>query len=145
MPRSTPRSDSNSRSEGAGQRDEPCPRHERPRRLAQTGRETSLPVPHGDVTPNAVEQVFLERRGGRVEVLLVLEDDAGGRSRERLPLPTSDLSEATRWTARRLAQRGIRPARKLRLRVAGGDDLRDDEVLLDLFLTELRRGDSSGR
>src|SRR5690625_7392854 len=37
----------------------------------------------GPVTPSSVEQGFLERRGGSTPVLLVLEDPAGARTRDR--------------------------------------------------------------
>ncbi|HEX7003453.1 MAG TPA: hypothetical protein VF168_04625 [Trueperaceae bacterium] len=89
------------------------------------------------MTPRTVEQVFLENKGGGINVLLVLEDEAGGRSRERLPLSARDLESAVRQSARHLAQRGVRPARRVRLRVAGGGELRDDSELLRLFLDEL--------
>ncbi|MEX2536950.1 MAG: hypothetical protein WD273_15240 [Trueperaceae bacterium] len=91
------------------------------------------------MTPRAVEQVFLEPKGGGIEVLLVLEDEAGGRTREHLPLPLNDLKAAIRQVARQLTYRGIKPARKVRLRVGRGDELRDDGELLRLFLEELGR------
>ena len=94
------------------------------------------------MTPRAVEQVFLEPKGGGIEVLLVLEDEAGSRTRERLPLPGNDLTAVTRQVARQLANRGVKPARKVRLRVSQRGDLRDDPVLLQLFLDELRAGQS---
>lgn len=94
------------------------------------------------MTPRAVEQIFLEPKGGGIEVLLVLEDEAGARTRERLPLPGNDLSAVTRLVALRLANRGVKPARRVRLRVAQGSDLRDDPKLLKLFLEELRAGQS---
>jgi hypothetical protein len=86
------------------------------------------------MTPRRVEQVFLERKAGAVEVLLVLEDEAGGRTRERFPVPTVELAEAARSSARRLARRGVGPARRVRLRVARQGEMYDDELLLDLFL-----------
>jgi hypothetical protein len=89
------------------------------------------------VTPRFVEQVFLESKSGGTEVLLVLENEAGARTRERLPLPVRDHDEAARQAARRLASRGVVAARKVRLRVTRGGDLRDDPELLKLFLAEL--------
>jgi hypothetical protein len=91
------------------------------------------------VIPRFVEQVFLSPRGGGVEVLLVLEDEAGARTRERLPLATADLQHAAGQAARQLARRGVRAARLVRLRVGRGDRLRDDAQLLELFLAELER------
>ncbi|MEX2542843.1 MAG: hypothetical protein WD314_13625 [Trueperaceae bacterium] len=91
------------------------------------------------MTPRFVEQVFLSRNAGAVEALLVLEDEAGARSRERFPISTaSDFGDAARWLARMLARRGVRPARKVRLRVGQGEQLRDAPELLGLFLAEWR-------
>lgn len=87
------------------------------------------------MTPTSVEQIFLEPKGGGIEVLLVLENQAGARTRERAPLPTQDARKATELLARRLAYRGVQPARLVRLRVAG----RDDPALLELFLRVLER------
>lgn len=91
------------------------------------------------MTPRFIEQVFLTRKGGGVEALLVLEDAAGARSRERFPVSTTrDLGDAARRVARSLAQRGVRPARKVRLRVGRGEELLDAPELLGLFLAELK-------
>lgn len=90
--------------------------------------------------PSAVEQVFLERKHGGTEVLLVLEDPAGGRTREKLPLPIRDLEQAVLQVGRRLAQRGVGAAGKVRLRVGSEGRLRDDPQLLRLFLAELAAG-----
>lgn len=87
--------------------------------------------------PSMVEQVFVERRGGVTLVLLVLEDAAGGRTRERIPLPVTDPAVAVRQAARQLAHRGIGPARRVRLRAGKGDSLVDDARLRELFLAEL--------
>lgn len=94
------------------------------------------------MTPRSVEQVFLEPKGGGVAVLLVLEDEAGARTRERLPLTGNDLSVITRQVARQLSNRGVKPSRKVRLRVTRGGTLRDDPNLLRLFLEALRAGQS---
>jgi hypothetical protein len=96
------------------------------------------------VTPRFVEQVFLESKSGGTEVLLVLENDAGARTRERLPLPVRDHADAARQAGRRLAARGVAPARQVRLRVTRGGELRDDPELLRLFLAELRGGPLDG-
>jgi hypothetical protein len=92
------------------------------------------------MTPRFVEQIFLASKAGGTEVLLVLEDEAGARTRERLPLPVRDLADAARQAARRLASRGVVPARQVRLRVTRGGELRDDPGLLRLFLAELSGG-----
>jgi hypothetical protein len=84
-----------------------------------------------------VEQLFLRPRAGRVEVLLVLEDPAGARSRETLVTPASANEAAVRFVARRLAERGIGPALRTRLRLERGSETSDDPRLLALFLREL--------
>lgn len=94
-------------------------------------------MPH--LTPRFIEQVFLTPKAGGVEALLVLEDEAGARTRERLPISsTSDFSEAARLLARTLYRRGVRAARRVRLRVGRGDGLRDAPELLSVFLRELK-------
>jgi hypothetical protein len=103
-----------------------------PRRCGLLDRDTV--VGGIEMTPRRVEQIFLERKGGVVEVLLVLEDDAGGRTRERFPVPTVELAEAIRLSAQRLARRGVGPTRRVRLRVVRQGEMYDDGVLLDLFL-----------
>lgn len=70
-------------------------------------------------------------------MLLVLENEAGARIRERMPLDVGDSSEATRIAARQLAYRGIEPVRSLRLRLSVGNELRDDPELRRLFLDTL--------
>lgn len=96
--------------------------------------------------PDVVEQLFVQSRGGRLEVLVVLEDPAGGRLRERLLAPTAEPGAAIRFVARRLAERGIRAAPRARLRVTRGGALEDDRALLERFLRELRlaRGEEDG-
>lgn len=89
------------------------------------------------MTPSSVEQVFLERRGGSTQVLLVLEDPAGARTRDRLVVASPDLTVAVKQAARLLAHRGIGPAGKVRLRVSTKQGLEDDAGLLALFLDEL--------
>src|SRR5690625_190888 len=89
------------------------------------------------VTPAIVEQVFLTRKGGATEVLFVLEDAAGGRTRDRLTVASLDDELAVRQAARLLAYRGVVAGEKVRLRVSRGDELIDDGALLALFLDEL--------
>ncbi len=83
---------------------------------------------------DTVEQVFVRRRGGHTEVLLVLESPAGERLRETLPLGGVGFEEAARRAAVELARRGIRPARRLRVRSERGGSLDDDAALRDVFL-----------
>lgn len=68
---------------------------------------------------------------------LVLEDEAGARTRERLPLPVSEPRTALRQAAVQLAARGVAPSRRLRLRVSRGGELRDDEELREYFAAAL--------
>lgn len=77
-----------------------------------------------------LEQVFVERKGGRVELRLVLEAASGARTRTTLWAPSGDLAEAVRWAGRALARAGeVRDVARLRLRVARGGDLVDDRAL----------------
>lgn len=84
--------------------------------------------------PNALEQLFVARRGGRVELRLVLVDPADGRTRVTHLAPTADEREAVRWLGRHLAREGeIRDLRRLRVRVGRGGQLRDaPELARDL-------------
>jgi hypothetical protein len=78
------------------------------------------------VRPNALEQVFVGRRGGRVELRLVLVDPADGRTRATQLAPTSDEREAARWLGRHLARGGeIRDLRRLRVRTERAGQLAD--------------------
>lgn len=88
---------------------------------------------------DAVEQIFLRRVAGRIELLLVLESPSGSRERERLRTPAATPSEAVRFAAVHLARRGVRPARRVRLRVDRGGALADDVALRDAFLEALRQ------
>ncbi|MDR9392308.1 MAG: hypothetical protein RI554_09805 [Trueperaceae bacterium] len=73
-----------------------------------------------------VEQVFVERDGGRWSVRLVLEDPAGARRRETLPTPADGPEAALDVLARHLARRGdVDGFVRLRVRLARGGDLED--------------------
>lgn len=77
-----------------------------------------------------LEQVFVGRRSGRVELRLVLEAVSGARTRTTLLAPGSDPGEAVRWAARALARAGeVRDLSRLRLRVERGGTLVDDPAL----------------
>jgi len=78
------------------------------------------------VRPNALEQVFVARRGGLVELRLVLVDPADGRTRTTQLAPTGDEREAARWLGRQLARAGeIDDLRRLRVRTGRGGQLAD--------------------
>ena len=80
--------------------------------------------------PHALEQLFVARRGGRIELRLVLVDPADGRTRGTLLAPTADPAEAVRWLGRHLAREGgIHDFRRLRVRVERGGTLVDDPAL----------------
>jgi hypothetical protein len=91
------------------------------------------------VRTDRVEQLFVRRRAGRIEVLMVLESPAGGRQRETLQTPTSSPEEAVRFAATHLARRGIAASDRLRLRVERGGELVDDVRLRELLVARLAR------
>lgn len=93
---------------------------------------------------DAVEQVFVHRRAGRIELLVVLESPSGERQRETLLAPTASPLEAVGYAAVHLARRGIGPARRVRVRVDRGGALRDDPTLLEAFLRRLRSEGGDG-
>lgn len=82
----------------------------------------------------AVEQLFVQRRGSRVELLVVLESPAGERQRERLVAPTADAEEAVRFAAVQLARRGLRVGQRLRVRRERGGKLIEEPALKRVFL-----------
>jgi hypothetical protein len=82
------------------------------------------------VTRVDVEQVFVARSGGRVELTLMLLDPIGRRTRPVHLAPTGDVAEAVGWLGRALARDAtVRSVRGARLRVHRGDALRDDPLL----------------
>ncbi|HKI57155.1 MAG TPA: hypothetical protein VKB31_08395 [Trueperaceae bacterium] len=91
-----------------------------------------------------VEQVFVRRRGGRVELLVVLETPAGERQRETLLAPTSSPEEAVRYAAVQLARRGLGAATRLRLRRDLGGTLVDDPQLKQAFLRAMAAAAEDG-
>lgn len=94
-----------------------------------------------------VDQLFVGRRSGRVELLVVLETPAGERQRETLLAPTAVPEEAVRYAAVQLGRRGLHAGERLRVRREQGGTLVDDAVLkrafLDAFL-DASRGDGGG-
>lgn len=95
--------------------------------------------------PQAVEQLFVRRRGGRIELLAVLETPAGERVRETLLAPTASPEEAVRYAGVQLARRGLRAARRVRVRRETGGALVDDEALKRAFLAALGPHDEEER
>jgi hypothetical protein len=91
------------------------------------------------VRVDRVEQLFVRRRAGRIELLMVLESPAGDRERETLQAPTSSPEDAVRFAGTQLARRGIVASGRLRLRVERGGGLVDDARLRDLLLATLAR------
>jgi len=91
------------------------------------------------VRPHALEQLFVARCGGRIELRLVLVDAAEGRSRATHLAPTTDEDEAVRWLGRHLARAGeVRDLRRLRVRVARGGALVDAPALGDRLVAAYR-------
>lgn len=87
------------------------------------------------ISGRELEQLFLRRRGGRIEAFLVFEDPAGARHRETLPLPYADAESAAEALGRILARRGdVEDAPRLRVREERGGGLHDRPDLRDLFL-----------
>jgi hypothetical protein len=93
------------------------------------------------VRAERLEQVFVGRRGGRVELRLVLEAASGARTRTTLLAPGGEPAEAVRWAGRALARAGeVRDVDRVRLRVERGGALVDDpglaRDLVDAFRVE---------
>ena len=82
-----------------------------------------------------VDQVFLQLRGGQLELLLVLENIAGARHRETLTFPTRNTVEAVERAAKHLAYRGdITSVTGTRLRREQRGELKDDPSLQRMFV-----------
>ena len=95
--------------------------------------------------PERLEQVFVARRGGRIELRLVLEAASGARTRTTLLAPGAAPDEAVRWAGRALARAGeVRDVDRVRLRVERGGRLVDDAALarglVEAFRAERARG-----
>lgn len=90
-----------------------------------------------------VDQVFLTRRGVRVEVTCSMVNDQGGLRNLSVTAPTDDPVQAVRHAARFIAGRGnVSSARQARVRWAREqtttlqDELIRDRQLEDEFLDE---------
>jgi hypothetical protein len=92
------------------------------------------------VRVDRVEQLFVRRRAGRVEVLMVLESPAGDRERETMQAPTASPEDAVRFAGVHLARRGIVASNRLRLRIERGGDLVDDAHLREVLVAALTQG-----
>ena len=95
-----------------------------------------------------LEQVFVGRRGGRIELRLVLEAASGARTRTTLLAPGAVPDEAVRWAGRALARAGeVRDVERVRLRVERGGTLVDDAALarglVEAFRAERGAGDEA--
>lgn len=103
-------------------------------------------VPHEPIRATSmwrVDQVFLARRGQRVEVICSLVNDRGGLRNLSVVAPTDDPQVAVRHAARFIAGKGnVSGARQARVRWAREqtttlqDELIRDEQLEDDFLDE---------
>jgi len=89
----------------------------------------------------ALEQVFIERKSGVYELLLVLESVAGSRERVSLPTPARDEAGALDYLLAYLRQNGYDLARKLRVRRNDGGGLVDAPELVE----RLRAADAAKR
>jgi hypothetical protein len=100
------------------------------------------------VRAERLEQVFVGRKGGRIELRLVLEAASGARTRTTLLAPGSAPDEAVRWAGRALARAGeVRDVDRVRLRVERGGALVDDAALarglVEAFRAERGDGDEA--
>ena len=86
------------------------------------------------MTAELLEQVFLTRRAGRIELLTVRVDAVERRIRSTLIAPTADPVTAIRWLARHLAREGeVVNLARLRVRVQRGGTWRDAPELREDF------------
>jgi hypothetical protein len=93
----------------------------------------------------ALEQVFLRRRSGRYEALLVIERESGLRERVVVPLAEGQPEAAVTSLGRHLARSGsVDDVSETRLRVEAGGSLRDEpglaRRLAEAYAAERRRG-----
>ncbi|MDQ3396902.1 MAG: hypothetical protein M3511_03885 [Deinococcota bacterium] len=83
----------------------------------------------------SLEQIFVEQRGGQVELKLVFVALSGALKRESLRFGGVDKEQALRRAAKSLALRpDIEDVGGARLRVEVQGKLSDDPVLLNVFL-----------
>ena len=109
-------------------------------------RRRAAPAPHEPIRATSmwrVDQIFLARRGQRIEVISSLVNDRGGLRNLSLVAPTDDPGEAVRHAARYVAGQGnVSSARNARVRWAREqmatvqDELIRDRALEDEFLDQ---------
>ncbi len=83
---------------------------------------------------DVLEQLFVKRRAGRVELTLVLESESGARQRRTVTTPAEDDEGAMRYLARYLAQDGAKLHQRLRVRRESGTALEDAPQLKSALL-----------
>lgn len=81
-----------------------------------------------------LEQLFVKRRAGLVELMLVLESETGARQRRTVSTPSANDAAAMRYLARCLAQDGAKLHPRLRVRRESGEALEDAPQLKDALL-----------
>lgn len=111
--------------------------------MARRKLNKSAPEPIRATSMWRVDQIFLARRGQRIEVISSLVNDRGGLRNLSLVAPTGDPHEAVRHAARFVAGKGnVHSARNARVRwareqmVTEQDELIRDRELEDEFLDE---------
>ena len=114
--------------------------------MARRPSRSRSPVTHEPIRATSmwrVDQVFLARRGQRVEVICSLVNDRGDLRNLSLVAPTGEPREAVRHAARFVAGKGnVYSARQARVRwarehvVTLQDELIRDQELEDDFLDE---------
>ncbi len=88
-------------------------------------------------------QVFIKKKMGQTEALLVLENFAGARHRESMLIDSLNQHRAVKLLAKRLFFRGdIDSVDSARLRVERNHSLEDDSALLELLIDEFESYDS---
>lgn len=88
---------------------------------------------------SSLEQLFVERRAGHIELLMVFESPSGRRERRRVATPATDDLSAMTYLARYLRQDGATPHPRLRVRRERGSSLEDAPQLKAALLSELAR------
>lgn len=95
---------------------------------------------------NRLEQLFVKRRGGGFELLLVLESTAGRRERVTVIVPPAvggSERAAVEYLIRWARGRGIRLADLVRVRREAGGELTDAPELRRLLLEARLEGSAS--
>ncbi len=106
------------------------------RRPGKSGKERPHPIRATSMW--RVDQVFLSRKGQRVEVIASLVNDQGGLRNLSTIAPTDDPAEAVRHAARHIAGMGnVYEARNARVRWTRAQSVTaQDELIRDLDLED---------